>query len=269
MRIALGLEYDGSGFCGWQTQARSVRTIQPEVEAALTRVAAQAVVLHCAGRTDTGVHASYQVVHFETSAQRSPRSWVLGANANLPPDIAVLWARPVADDFHARFSAHSRSYAYVISNRRTRPGLWRGKITWECRPLDPEAMAAAASYWLGEHDFSSFRAHGCQSRHPIRTVHRCEVEADDQCIVITVEANAFLQHMVRNFAGVLLEIGCGQRPPIWAKEVLRARARVAAGITAPPHGLYLTAVNYSPHFDLPPPSRTRPVLPSYSGPPFD
>ena len=269
MRIALGIEYDGTDFCGWQTQAAGIRAVQPEVETALSRVAAHPVTVHCAGRTDTGVHATYQVVHFETSAARNARSWILGANANLPPDVGVLWALPVPDDFHARFSAHARSYDYVLSNRRTRPALWRGKVSWECRALDVAAMAEAARHLLGEHDFSAFRAQGCQAKHPIRTLHRLEVVAMPPCIVFRVEANAFLQHMVRNFVGTLLEVGRGRQPPSWVAEVLAGRDRRLAGMTAPPDGLYLSGVRYAPHYGLPPPPTQCPLLASYDGPAFD
>jgi tRNA pseudouridine38-40 synthase len=268
MRIALGIEYDGANFCGWQTQRQGIRAIQPMVEAALARVAAHSVTVHCAGRTDSGVHATYQVVHFDTEAQRSARSWILGANANLPDDVAVLWAVPVLDDFHARFSARARSYDYVLSNRRTRPGLWRNKLSWECRALSVPAMAEAAQYLLGEHDFTSFRAQGCQAKHPIRTLYRCEVVVVEPCIVFRVEANAFLQHMVRNFVGTLLEVGRGERPAAWVAEVLAARDRRQAGMTAAPDGLYLTGVRYGEEYGLPPPSRSCPVLASYAGPSF-
>lgn len=269
MRIALGIEYDGSPFHGWQTQMAGVRAIQPEVEAALSRVAAHPVTVQCAGRTDTGVHATFQVVHFDTEAVRSRRSWVLGANVNLPPEVSVLWAQPVPPDFNARFSARARSYDYVLSNRATRPGLWRGRVSWECRPLDVAAMAEAAGYLLGEHDFSAFRAQGCQSKHPIRTVHRCEVRVVPPCIVVRVEANAFLQHMVRNFVGTLMEVGLGRRAPAWVGEVLAGRDRSLSGWTAPPDGLYLSGVRYEPHYGLPAPPDTCPVLAGYLGPAFD
>lgn len=269
MRIALGIEYDGSAFSGWQTQQAGVRAIQPLVEAAVGAVADHPVLLHCAGRTDAGVHAAYQVVHFETSARRSQRSWVLGTNVRLPGDVGVLWAREVDEAFHARFSAYSRAYAYVISNRQTRPALWRGRVTWECRPLDADAMARAARHWLGEHDFSSFRAQGCQSKSPVRTVARCEIDAEGQWIVLNVEANAFLQHMIRNFAGVLMAIGRGERDPDWARELLLARDRKVGGVTAPPDGLYLTTVRYPASYDLPPPVWTRPMLPAFHGRAFD
>lgn len=269
MRIALGIEYDGTDFCGWQTQAAGIRAVQPQLEAALSRVANHPVIVHCAGRTDTGVHATYQVVHFESDAKRSARSWILGANANLPADVGVLWAMPVADDFHARFSAHARSYDYVLSNRRTRPALWRGKVSWECRALDIAAMAEAAQHLLGEHDFSAFRAQGCQAKHPIRTLHRLEVVEMAPCIVFRVEANAFLQHMVRNFVGTLLEVGRGQRPPAWVATVLAGRDRSRAGMTAPPDGLYLSGVRYADKYGLPAPPRNCPVLACYDGPAFE
>ena len=269
MRIALGLEYDGSDFHGWQTQATGIRAIQPLVEAAIAGVAAHSITLHCAGRTDTGVHATYQVVHFETEVVRSARSWVLGTNANLPHDVAVLWAMQVPDDFHARFSARARSYDYVLSNRRTRPGLWRDKVSWECRRLNVPAMAQAAQHFLGQHDFSSFRARGCQAKQPIRTVHRCEVVVAEPCLIVRVEANAFLQHMVRNFVGTLIEVGLGRQPPAWVAAVLAARDRAVAGITAPPQGLYLTSVRYDRDYGLPPPPNGYPVLVSYDGPAFE
>ncbi|MEX2479794.1 MAG: tRNA pseudouridine(38-40) synthase TruA [Gammaproteobacteria bacterium] len=264
MRIALGIEYDGTAFQGWQRQ-HGVRTVQQEIEQALSRVADHAVSVSCAGRTDSGVHALYQVAHFETHAERSARSWVLGANTNLPDDVSVSWARPVPPRFHARFSATSRLYHYLICNREARPGVWHGRVSWECRALDCERMQQAARHWLGEHDFSSFRAQACQARHPVRTVHQCTVAERDGLIVVTVEANAFLHHMVRNFAGVLMQIGRGQHEPDWAREVLEYRARERGGVTAPPHGLYLGAVRYPPEFDLPPPPSTIPILAAYAG----
>lgn len=250
MRIALGIEYDGSAFSGWQRQHHA-RSVQAELERALGAVAAHEVIVQCAGRTDSKVHASYQVAHFDTDAVRSTRAWTLGTNVNLPADVTVVWARAVPESFHARFSALSRTYEYVICNRPTRPGLWHGRVTWECHPLDAERMKSAAQYWLGEHDFSSFRAQGCQAKHPIRTILRCEVLATEGFVKLVVEANAFLQHMVRNLAGVLLEIGRGTRAPEWALEVLQRRSREAGGVTAPPHGLYLVAVRYPEPFGLP------------------
>ncbi|MEQ8232999.1 MAG: tRNA pseudouridine(38-40) synthase TruA [Gammaproteobacteria bacterium] len=268
MRVALGVEYDGSAFCGWQRQ-HGVRTVQAELEAALARVADRPVSVVCAGRTDTGVHALYQVVHFDVDVERRPRSWVLGTNTHLPSDVSVVWARAVPDAFHARFSAERRAYHYLISNRQARPGLWRGRVTWECRPLDVARMAEAARALVGEHDFSSFRAKGCQAQHPVRTVYRCEVAARDGLIVLSVEANAFLQHMVRNFAGVLLQIGMGQHPPEWAGEVLAHRQRERGGVTAPPDGLYFAAVRYPAMFALPSPSLVIPVPAAFSARAFD
>jgi tRNA pseudouridine38-40 synthase len=268
MRIALGIEYDGSGFSGWQTQ-RAGRTVQQLVEQAVSSVADHRVQIQCAGRTDAGVHASYQVIHFDTRAIRPNRSWVLGTNVNLPPEVSITWARPVPEAFHARFSATRRTYVYVICNRPTKPGLWHGRLTWECRALDPVRMAQAAGYWLGEHDFSSFRASGCQARHPVRTIHRFEVDASEGIISLEIEANAFLQHMVRNFAGVLIEIGIGKRDPEWAVEVLDRKDRECGGVTAPPHGLYLTAVTYPTEFALPPPASFEPALPAFAGRAFD
>ena len=268
MRIALVIEYDGSEFSGWQRQSDR-QTVQGAVEHALTVVADEPITIHCAGRTDAGVHATYQVVHFDTRAFRSRRSWILGTNVNLPAPIGILWARPISDEFHARFSALRRVYDYVICNRKTLPGLWHGKVSWEYRALDVERMAEAAAYWLGEHDFSSFQSHCCQARHPVRTISRFEVSEQDGLVTFRVEANAFLQHMVRNLAGVLTDIGVGKQPPTWAKEVLDKRNRACGGITAKPEGLYLTAIRYPPAFQLPPPSASKIRLAGYNGSAFD
>jgi len=264
MRIALGVEYDGQGFHGWQSQ-EGTRTVQSELERAVSKIADHSVRLHCAGRTDAGVHAAFQVVHFDSEANRSSRSWVLGTNSRLPPDINVLWAREVSQSFHARFSAVRRAYDYLILNRPTRSSLWAGKVTWECLPLDLERMRVAARYWLGEHDFSEIRASGCQARHPVRTVYLFDVGRSGNLFFLRVEANAFLQHMVRNFAGVLLQIGAGKQNPEWALDVLVGRRRELGGITAPPDGLYLAAVEYPEMFDLPRATRHSPMLPAYGG----
>ncbi len=250
MRIALGVEYDGSGFSGWQLQ-QGTRTVQGELEKALSKVADHPVRVHCAGRTDAGVHAAEQVVHFDTGAVRSSRSWIFGANANLPKDVAVLWATEVPDDFHARFSACRRSYRYVICNRPVRPTFLAWRTTWAYRPLDEARMHRAAQALVGEHDFSSYRAQGCQAKSPVRRIHRLEVSRRGELLFIDVEANAFLHHMVRNIAGVLMAIGSGERPESWAAEVLALRNRTLGGVTAPPSGLYLTAVGYPDTFDLP------------------
>lgn len=249
MRIALVIEYDGSGFCGWQAQT-GVRTVQAVVEAGLSRVADHPVRLHCAGRTDTGVHATAQVAHFDTDAVREMRSWILGTNANLPADVRVLEARPVAEDFHARFRAVSRQYRYVICNRPVRPAILRDRVAWVHQDLDVPRMQAAATCLVGEHDFSSFRALACQAKHPVRTLHRLQVSRSGEFLYIDVLANGFLHHMVRNIAGTLMAVGRGDRPVEWVAEVLAARDRTVAGVTAPPGGLYLVAVGYPPEYDL-------------------
>jgi tRNA pseudouridine38-40 synthase len=250
VRIAVGVEYDGRRFHGWEHQSNA-RNVQSVLEAALSVVADAPVRTVCAGRTDAGVHGLGQVAHFDTSAQRSERSWVFGSNANLPDDVVVLWARPVPDDFHARFSARRRSYRYAVLNRPVRPASLRGRVTWECRPLDAERMERAARSLEGEHDFSGYRAAGCQARSPVRTVHRLKVSRDGEFVLLEVDANAFLQRMVRNMAGVLMEIGRGRKEVAWAGEVLAGRDRSRGGVTAPPDGLYLTAVVYPERFDLP------------------
>lgn len=257
MRIALGVEYDGSGFSGWQTQSHG-RTVQATLDAALSRIADEPVVSQCAGRTDAGVHACGQVVHFDTRATRDPRAWTLGTNSQLPRDVAVRWAATVPDDFHARFSATSRAYAFVIANRQTRPGLWQQRMCWQYRPLDVARMQVAAAYLCGEHDFSAFRAAGCQARHPVRHLFRLDVSRHGELVILQVEANAFLQHMVRNLAGVLMEIGSGAREPSWAHEVLEGRDRRHGGITAAPGGLYFLHARYPTRFGLP---ADAPVLP--------
>ncbi len=253
MRIALGIEYDGSAFRGWQVQAHEPRTVQAAVETALTRVAAQPVRVVCAGRTDTGVHAVGQVVHFDTAVRREPRNWVLGANVNLPSEVAVTWARPVDDRFHARFAAVSRRYCYLILNRATRSSLLARRTTWEHRALDADAMRQAAQALVGTHDFSSYRAMGCQAKSPVRTLHDLDVTRHGELIALRVHANAFLHHMVRNIAGVLIAIGRGDRPVDWAAEVLALRNRTLGGVTAAPHGLYLEQVRYPAEFALPEP----------------
>ncbi len=243
MRLALGIEYDGTLFHGWQAQTGQ-RTVQHCLEQALSRVANHPVTVIVAGRTDAGVHASGQVVHFDSDAQRAPRSWILGANSHLPSDVAIQWVQPVADDFHARFSALSRHYRYTLYNRPVRSPLTRHRGVWERRPLVVEAMATAAACLVGTHDFSSFRAAGCQAKSPIRTLHRLTVERQGDQIILDAVANAFLHHMVRNLAGVLITIGAGERPVEWAEEVLARRDRTLGGVTAPPEGLCLLAVEY-------------------------
>jgi len=257
VRIALGIEYDGSRFCGWQIQkdsqqAKTVRTVQGCLEQALSSVANHSVRVHCAGRTDTGVHGCEQVVHVDVQVERTEYSWVFGANANLPKDVSVLWAKSVSEDFHARFSALRRRYRYIILNRHVRPALESGYVTWEYRPLDVVRMNQGAQYLQGEQDFSSFRAYACQAKSPVRTVYDLKVSRDGEKIIIDIEANAFLHHMVRNIAGVLMSVGAGEREPRWVKDVLDAQDRVSGGVTAPAAGLYLRGVTYPEGLGLSP-----------------
>ena len=251
MRIALGIEYDGSDFAGWQLQHGDVRTVQGAVEQAVSRVANQPLRVVCAGRTDAGVHATAQVVHFDSDAERSMHSWVYGANANLPKSVSVQWARAVNEAFHARFSAQRRRYRYVILNREVRPAFLASRVAWEYRPLDETLMQRAARDLVGEHDFSAYRAVACQAKSPVRHLYALTVKRDRDLVILDLEANAFLHHMVRNIAGVLMDIGAGKQAHGWAREVLESRDRTLGGITAQPHGLYLTGVDYPAHFDLP------------------
>jgi tRNA pseudouridine38-40 synthase len=250
MRLAVGIEYDGTAYAGWQAQA-TVDSVERQVQQALAAVANHAVEVTCAGRTDAGVHALCQVAHFDASVARSERAWVLGANTHLPVDIALLWARPVPQDFHARYSASARSYRYVIVNRPMRPALARLRAHFVHHRLDERAMNEAARFLLGEHDFSSFRSSECQSRTPVRRVDRIGVARQSEFVLIEVTANAFLHHMVRNIAGVLLRVGLGEAPAGWVRDVLGARDRTSAGVTAPPQGLYLQSVSYPAQLGLP------------------
>lgn len=243
-RITLGLEYDGTDYYGWQCQDNHLNTLQRAVEKALSAVANHPVSVVCAGRTDRGVHAFGQVVHFDSKASRTLDNWVMGGNAHLPDAVVVRWAKRVDDTFHARYSALARRYCYVIYNHPVRSSILRHKTTWWRKPLDEKLMQTAANYWLGEHDFTSFRSINCQAKTALRTVHQLKVTRKQDFIFIEVKANAFLHHMVRNFAGMLIAIGEGKQPPEWAKAVLLARDRKQAGITAPPAGLYLTGVEY-------------------------
>jgi len=250
MRIALGIEYDGTDFCGWQ-RLKSDPSVQAVVEQALSRIAAHPVEICCAGRTDAGVHGRCQVVHFDTPSQRDMRGWVLGACSNLPHSVAVLWAQPVAAEFHARFSARSRRYRYRILNRPVRAALDARYVTWERLPLDAERMHEAAQALLGEHDFSAFRALSCQAAHPRRTVLRVDVRRDGKHVIVDIEANAFLHHMVRNIVGSLLLIGRGERPVAWIGELLAGADRLLAGPTAPASGLTFIGPRYETHWGLP------------------
>lgn len=250
-RIALGIEYDGTGFFGWQRLAHGPN-IQAEVEAALSFVADHAVAVTCAGRTDAGVHARCQVVHFDSESQRDERAWTLGANTKLPIGVSVLWAKPTPDDFHARFSARARRYRYTLLNRAIRPALDARYVSWERRPLDAEAMHRAAQALIGEHDFSAFRAISCQAAHARRCVLDISVFREGERVHVDIQANAFLHHMVRNIVGSLLEVGSGERPVEWMAEVLATRDRSQAGATAPAQGLTFIGPRYPAQWALPP-----------------
>jgi len=250
-RIAVALEYDGTQFSGWQTQQPGVSSVQRTAEAAFSRIADEPVSLICAGRTDAGVHALGQIAHFDTRAIRGERSWILGANSNLPDTISVRWARAVPGHFHARYSAEARTYRYFVLNRLGRSALAAHRAALVYRPLAVEPMRAAAALLLGEHDFSAFRAAGCQARSPIRRLYALEVERSGDRVIIEATANAFLQHMVRNLVGLLLDIGVGKAPAAWAAEVLASRDRTRSSPTAPAEGLYLWKVAYPKAFGLP------------------
>jgi tRNA pseudouridine38-40 synthase len=250
MRVALGIEYDGTSYNGWQRQKTGLG-VQQRVEEALSVVANQPVEVICAGRTDTGVHASGQVVHFDTDSERTERGWLLGANTNLPDDVNVSWVAPVPDDFHARFSATSRSYRYLILNRLQRSALHRDRAWWVYEPLDAERMHEAAQRLLGEHDFSAFRAAGCQANTAVRTMLDISVSRNGDWITLEVTANAFLQHMVRNIMGTVATVGLGEQGAEWLSEVLENRDRKAGGIAAPAHGLTLVGVAYPEEFGIP------------------
>ena len=259
-RIALAIEYDGSRFLGWQTQPGG-GTVQDALEAALGGIADAPVRVTCAGRTDRGVHARAQVVHFDTDAQRPDSAWVRGVNATLPEAMAVLWAQRVAPDFHARYAAHSRTYRYVLLNRPVRPALAARYAGWHHAPLDIEPMREAAALLLGEHDFSAFRAAECQAKSPVRTLHSINIESGGERIDFTLRANAWLQHMVRNIIGTLVYVGKGRHPPQWAQKLLEARERARAAPTFGPEGLYLEAVEYESRWNLPVAAMQRTALP--------
>lgn len=259
MRVALGIEYDGTAYNGWQRQKTGIG-VQAHVEEAISTVADESVSVVCAGRTDTGVHASAQVVHFDTTAERSRSGWLLGVNTNLPDDINATWAALVDDEFHARFSAKSRTYRYLILNRRMRSALQRNRAWWVYESLDEQAMQRGAEYLCGEHDFSAFRAAGCQASTPHRDISKLQVSRNGDWLAVTVTANAFLQHMVRNITGLLVAIGRGDREPAWAKSVLESRDRTRGGIAAPAHGLTLIAVAYPERFGIPTSAGLSPIF---------
>jgi tRNA pseudouridine38-40 synthase len=249
MRFALGLEYDGRGFCGWQSQLGG-GAVQDALERALASICAQPVRVAAAGRTDTGVHATAQVAHFDSPVERPLTAWVRGVNSALPDGVAVLWAQPVAPGFHARFCATGRAYTYLLLNRASRPGLSSGRVGWFHRPLDVERMRAAAALLPGTHDFSAFRAAECQADSPVRELRRLDIERHGDLIVFHFGADAFLQRMVRNIVGSLVYVGKGRHPPQWVAELLAGRDRSAAAPTFAPDGLYLTAVDYGPAWRL-------------------
>lgn len=249
-RLALVVEYDGSDFHGWQVQP-TARTVQAELERALACIATEPVPTICAGRTDTGVHAQAQVVHIDVPSARPPNAWTMGVNSHLPDDVRVLSATPVGTDFHARFGALSRTYRYVILNRQQPGALARHRAYWQRESLDIEAMREAALNLLGEHDFSAFRAASCQAPNPIRTVHNLVITECAPWVTIDITANAFLQNMVRIVVGTLLRVGRGEAPPAWVGEVLANRDRRHRGQTAPPQGLYFSAVRYEERFGVP------------------
>ncbi|MFH1045010.1 MAG: tRNA pseudouridine(38-40) synthase TruA [Pseudomonadota bacterium] len=250
MKIALGIEYDGSRHHGWQSQPCG-DTVQDHLERALASIAGGPVRLAAAGRTDAGVHALAQVAHFETAAVRPESAWVRGVNALLPPAVAVQWAVPVADDFHARYSAVSRTYRYVLYNYSVRPALHHGRVGWFHLPLDPTAMRAAAACLAGEHDFSAFRSSECQAKSPVRALRSWAIEQRGAHFSFEFTANGFLHHMVRNIVGCLVCVGKGKHPPGWFAEVLASRDRSQAAPTFSPDGLYLAAVEYAPGWKLP------------------
>ena len=252
MRIALGLEYCGTAFHGWQSQLQG-GTVQDALEFALAAIAGQPIRVICAGRTDAGVHASHQVVHFAAPVDRPITAWMRGVNSHLPEGVAVLWAQPVDAEFHARFSARGRRYRYLLLNRPQRLGLWHGRVGWIHWPLDLALMQDAAGRLLGEHDFSAFRAAGCQAKTPIKTLWRADVRQQGNLFIFDFEASAFLHHMVRNLVGSLVYIGKGTQPPEWMDELLLSKDRKYAAPTFSPDGLYFRGPIYEPHWGLPDP----------------
>jgi len=253
MRIALGIEYDGANYFGWQRQ-KEVISVQQKLEEALSQIANHPVTVNCAGRTDSGVHGTGQVVHFETDAKRKDVAWTLGVNANLPDDIAVRWVKQVNDDFHARFSATARRYRYIIYNAAFRPGILRAGLSHYHHDLDEKIMHDAGQFIVGEQDFTSFRALHCQANSPTRTIEYLTITRQADFIIIDIKANAFLHHMVRNIAGSLIEIGRGKQPVDWLATLLTLKDRSKAAATAKPGGLYLVEVDYPAQFELPRPA---------------
>jgi len=250
-RIAISVEYDGSGYRGWQAQKHDPQVVQTEVEKALSKIADESVAVTCSGRTDSGVHACSQVCHFDTTAIRDPYNWVMGVNTQLPNDISLSWAQQVDPEFHARFGALSRQYVYLIQVSSFRSALMRNSLTFTHKNLDPQLMADAGQCLVGTHDFNAYRSAQCQAKTSVRTLSRLSVHYHDGLIAVHVEANGFLQNMVRNIVGVLSAIGAQEEPVSWAKQVLDSKDRTEGGVTAPPHGLYFLGPSYDASFDLP------------------
>jgi tRNA pseudouridine38-40 synthase len=250
-RIAMGVEYNGKLFRGFQAQRTGVPTVQQALEDILSSICDEPISLVCAGRTDMGVHATNQVIHFDTVAERPERAWLRGANTQLPNGISIHWAQQVSPLFHSRFSARSRTYRYIIFNNPTPSALMQDTVTWDRRRLDIAAMQASSRYLLGEHDFSSFRGADCQAKNPIRRVDKVDISCLGKFIIIEIQATAFLYHMVRNIVGVLSAVAAGEKPVEWVDQVLQSRDRTKAGVTAPAAGLYLVNVEYEKKFNLP------------------
>jgi tRNA pseudouridine38-40 synthase len=250
-RIALGVEYKGTEFHGFQTQPSGVKTVQQALQKALSKVADEEITLVCAGRTDAGVHATQQVIHFDTSVVRPEKAWVLGTKPHLPDSVIVRWAKNVSPQFHARFSALNRTYRYLLSDASTASALVAHQVTWSSRKLNLDWMRKGAKYLIGQQDFTSFRATQCQAKSPVRTIHHLHLVRRGDLIILEVQANAFLHHMVRNIVGVLMTVGTGDKPAEWVAEVLAARDRSKGAVTAKPYGLYLVSVDYPEEFNIP------------------
>jgi tRNA pseudouridine38-40 synthase len=250
-RIALGVEYKGTEFHGFQTQPSGVKTVQQALQKALSKVADEEITLVCAGRTDAGVHATQQVIHFDTASIRPEKAWVLGTKPHLPDSVIVRWAKNVSPQFHARFSALNRTYRYLLSDASTASALVAHQVTWSSRKLNLDLMREGAKYLIGEQDFTSFRATQCQAKSPVRTIHHLHLVRCGDLIILEVQANAFLHHMVRNIVGLLMSVGIGDKPVEWVAEVLAARDRSRGAVTAKPYGLYLVSVDYPAEFNIP------------------
>ncbi len=251
MRYAVSISYEGTNYYGWQRLNTGLSSVQAKVEEAFSTVANHSIAVVCAGRTDAGVHATKQIIHFDTTAERSERNWVFGANRYLPDDISVNWVKPVENTFHARFTAYSRRYLYIISNHVVKNAIECKGLTWCHNPLNVEQMQEGGKHLIGEHDFSAYRTVRCQARHAKRNIMRLEVKRFGRLVMVDIQANAFLHHMVRNIVGVLISIGEGKKSPTWTKDILNSRDRRTGGVTAPAHGLYFVDVTYPEKFNLP------------------